>query len=61
MKESSFSAVLTGRVKLQPRASESEIYNITDRHRILIAEKREGVAFVVHNFERWAKIEELTL
>lgn len=43
-----------------PLADTAEIYDNSDRKRVLIAEKREGVAFVVHDFEHWAKIEELT-
>jgi predicted ABC-type ATPase len=42
-----------------PLADNAEIYDNSDRERILIAEKRDGVAFVVHDSERWAKIEEI--
>jgi predicted ABC-type ATPase len=42
-----------------PLADEAEIYDNTDRRRILIAEKREGLAFHVHDPARWAMIEEV--
>lgn len=32
---------------------------MSDGNRILIAEKRDGVAFVVHDKERWTRIEEI--
>jgi len=41
-----------------PLADDAEIYDNSERHQILIAEKREGIAFLVHDAERWAKIEE---
>ncbi len=41
-----------------PLADDAEIYDNSDRHRILIAEKREGLAFLVHDEERWTRIEE---
>jgi predicted ABC-type ATPase len=40
-----------------PLADEAEIYDNTDRQRILIAEKREDLALLVHDSERWAAIE----
>jgi predicted ABC-type ATPase len=43
-----------------PLADEAEIYDNTDRRRLLIAEKREGHALDVHDFARWAKIEGVT-
>jgi predicted ABC-type ATPase len=43
-----------------PLADNAEIYDNSDRDRTLIAEKREGVPFVVHDSERWARIEETT-
>ena len=43
-----------------PLADEAAIYDNTDRRRILIAEKREGMAFYVHDLERWATIEVAT-
>jgi predicted ABC-type ATPase len=43
-----------------PLANEAEIYDNTDRHRILIAEKREGRAVDVHDQVSWAKIERVT-
>jgi predicted ABC-type ATPase len=43
-----------------PLAEEAEIYDNTDRRRMLIAEKREGLALFVHDPERWARIEEVT-
>jgi predicted ABC-type ATPase len=42
-----------------PLADEAEIYDNTDRKRILIAEKRENLALFVHDPERWARIEEV--
>jgi predicted ABC-type ATPase len=42
-----------------PLADEAEIYDNTDRRRILIAEKREGLALQVHDPARWAMIEEV--
>jgi predicted ABC-type ATPase len=42
-----------------PLADEAEIYDNTDRRRLLIAEKREGLALIVHDSERWAQIEEV--
>lgn len=41
-----------------PLADEAEIYDNSDRNQILIAEKREGLAFTVRDPTRWAKIEE---
>jgi predicted ABC-type ATPase len=43
-----------------PLADNCEIYDNSDRERVLIAEKRDGVAFAVHDSERWATIEEIT-
>ena len=43
-----------------PLADNAEIYDNSGRKRILIAEKRDGVAFVAHDPERWAKMEEIT-
>jgi predicted ABC-type ATPase len=43
-----------------PLAEEAEIYDNSDRLRILIAEKREGSALFVHDPVRWMKIEEAT-
>lgn len=42
-----------------PLADEAEIYDNTDRQRVLIAEKREDLALFVHDPERWARIEEV--
>jgi predicted ABC-type ATPase len=42
-----------------PLADEAEIYDNTDRRRILIAEKRQGAGLTVHDPERWARIEEV--
>jgi len=42
-----------------PLADEAEIYDNTDRKRIMIAEKRENLALLVHDPERWARIEEV--
>jgi len=44
-----------------PLADEAEIYDNTDWKRTLIAEKREGLALIVHDSERWARIEEAVL
>jgi predicted ABC-type ATPase len=44
-----------------PLADEAEIYDNTDWKRTLIAEKREGLALIVHDSERWARIEEAGL
>jgi predicted ABC-type ATPase len=41
-----------------PLAEEAEIYDNTDRKRILIAEKRKGI-FFVRESERWARMEEV--
>jgi len=42
-----------------PLADEAEIYDNSDSKRILVAEKREGLALFVHDPERWEKIEEV--
>jgi predicted ABC-type ATPase len=42
-----------------PLADEAEIYDNTDRHRVLIAEKREGLGLIVHDSERWTRISEV--
>jgi predicted ABC-type ATPase len=42
-----------------PLADEAEIYDNTDRKRVMIAEKRENLALFVHDPERWARIEEV--
>jgi predicted ABC-type ATPase len=42
-----------------PLADDAEIYDNSNSKRILIAQKRRGVAFVVHDSERWARIEEI--
>jgi len=41
-----------------PLADEAEIHDNTERQRVLIAEKREGLPLFVHDPERWRKIEE---
>jgi predicted ABC-type ATPase len=41
-----------------PLAHEAKIYDNASNRRILIAEKRDGLAFLVHDQERWEKIEE---
>ena len=41
-----------------PLVNEAEIYDNSDRRRILIAEKRDGGPFLIHDVERWARIEE---
>jgi len=41
-----------------PLADEAEIYDNTDRQRLLVAEKREGHELYVHDSERWEQIEE---
>ena len=43
-----------------PLADEAEVYDNTGRPRILIAEKREGSALIVHDSERWAKMGEVS-
>jgi predicted ABC-type ATPase len=42
-----------------PLADEAEIYDNTDRKRVLIAERRGGKPLLVHDSERWARIEEI--
>jgi predicted ABC-type ATPase len=44
-----------------PLADEAEIYDNSDRKRILIAEKREGLELHVLDPARWSKIEETAL
>jgi predicted ABC-type ATPase len=41
-----------------PLADEAEIYDNSDRHRVLIAERREALGLIVHDSGRWAKIME---
>jgi len=41
-----------------PLADDAEIYDNTGREPVLIAEKRKGSALLVHDPERWEKIEE---
>jgi predicted ABC-type ATPase len=41
-----------------PLADDAEIYDNTGREPVLIAEKREGLALLVHDPERWEKMEE---
>ena len=40
-----------------PLADEAEIYDNSDRRRILIAKKRDGRPLLIRDPERWAKIE----
>jgi predicted ABC-type ATPase len=42
-----------------PLAQEAEIYDNTDRNRVLVAEKREDKFLLIRDPERWAKIEEV--
>lgn len=42
-----------------PLADEAEIYDNSDRMRVLIAERQEGGILVVHDSNRWAKIKRL--
>jgi predicted ABC-type ATPase len=42
-----------------PVAEEAEIYDNSDKGRILIAEKRTGHIFTIHDRERWSRIEEV--
>ncbi len=42
-----------------PLADEAEIYDNSDSGRVLIAEKRAGQIFVVHDRRRWSRIEEV--
>jgi predicted ABC-type ATPase len=39
-----------------PLADEAEIYDNSDKRRILIAERREGGTLLVHDSRRWARI-----
>jgi predicted ABC-type ATPase len=55
-----FASVSNMRNLYLPLADEAEIYDYTDRRRILIAEKRGDLALFVHDPERWAKIEEVS-
>ena len=43
-----------------PMVDEAEIYDNTQRTRVLIAEKRESQSLLIHDAERWAKIEEVS-
>ena len=43
-----------------PLADEAEIYDNSDRARIMIAEKRESHGLLFHDSKRWAEIEEAT-
>jgi predicted ABC-type ATPase len=52
-----YSGVANMRDFYLPLADEAEIYDNTDRRRILIAEKRERVGLKIHDPERWALIE----
>ena len=54
-----YSGVWNMRNLYLPLADEAEIYDNADRQRILIAEKREGLALFVHDAERSARIEEV--
>jgi predicted ABC-type ATPase len=42
-----------------PVADEAEIYDNSDKERILIAEKRAGQIFTIHDRARWLRIEEV--
>jgi len=42
-----------------PMADEAEIYDNSDMGRILIAEKRAGHIFTIHDRARWSRIEEV--
>lgn len=42
-----------------PLADEAEIYDNSDKQQVLIAEKREGRSLIVHEPERWARIQEV--
>jgi predicted ABC-type ATPase len=41
-----------------PLADEAEIYDNSERQRVLIAEKREGQPLFINDSERWAQFEE---
>jgi predicted ABC-type ATPase len=41
-----------------PLAEDAEIYDNSTMPRILVAEKREGKALLIHDAARWARIEE---
>ncbi len=43
-----------------PLADTAAIYDNGDKHRVLIAEKESGLPLVIHDLERWSRIEELT-
>jgi predicted ABC-type ATPase len=53
-----YSSVWNMRNLYLPLADEAEIYDITDRQRVLIADKRENLALFVPDPERWKKIGE---
>jgi predicted ABC-type ATPase len=44
-----------------PLADETEIYDNSDKRRILIAERREGGTLLVHDSRRWARIRKAAL
>jgi len=54
-----YSGVSNMRNLYLPLADEAEIYDNSDRQRILIAEKSEGAGLRVRDPERWARIEEM--
>jgi predicted ABC-type ATPase len=53
-----YSGISNMRKLYLPLADDAEIYDNTDWKRTLIAEKREGLALIVHDPARWARIEE---
>jgi predicted ABC-type ATPase len=42
-----------------PVADEAEIYDNSNKEQVLIAEKRAGHIFTIHDRERWSRIEEV--
>lgn len=53
-----FASIRNMRDLYLPLANEAEIYDNSDSGRVLIAEKRAGQIFVVHDRRRWSRIEE---
>jgi predicted ABC-type ATPase len=43
-----------------PLADTAAIYDNSDGHRVLIADREAGLQLMIHDSERWARIEELT-
>jgi predicted ABC-type ATPase len=43
-----------------PLADTAAIYDNSDGHRVLIADREAGLQLMIHDSERWSRIEELT-